>query len=79
MIDKKRYISPLQFDIIHRTIQREETLGNSPEYCVLKACHAVGIRPPNPFEPIELVVVNGAQWIDKEISDEWQFGLGNPI
>jgi len=53
---KQIHVSPDQFAVLQLTILREESLGESPEVAVLKACSAAGIDPPQPFEPVDIIV-----------------------
>jgi hypothetical protein len=53
---RQQKVSPRQFDIMQREMQRAELEGHSPATCVVFACNATGIKPPKAFETVNIVV-----------------------
>lgn len=53
---RQQRISPQQFDIMQRKLIQMEAEGHSPAACVVGACNEVGIKPPRPFDPVEIIV-----------------------
>lgn len=54
---RQEKISPRQFDILQRELLNATLEGHGKEGSVVIACKAAGIRPPEPFEPVDIVVV----------------------
>ena len=65
----KRYVSPQQFDTLLHKLAQMQLEGHGPEACVSGACAAAGIKPPEPFGPIEIIVENLEARIEKLESD----------
>ena len=54
-------VSPRQFDELQRALLELELRGYGPEACVIEACRRAGIEPPEPFEPMKIIVDWSAQ------------------
>lgn len=55
-MSRQQKLSPRQFDLLQREMLRSESAGCTPEQCVVNACNAARIKPPEPFQPVDLVV-----------------------
>lgn len=55
---RREIVSPEQFDILQREIQRLDSLGHNAEEVVFGACKLAGIAPPKPFEGVEVIVLD---------------------
>jgi hypothetical protein len=53
----ERRVTQEQFAILRRELIQMEAEGYSTGACAVGACNAAGIKPPQPFEPVEIVVV----------------------
>ena len=57
---KRVDVTPAMFDRLQRSLQQLEAHGYGPEACVVDACRIIGIAPPLPFEPLDIVVKDNA-------------------
>lgn len=49
-------VSPRQFYELQCGLLELELQGHGPEACVIGACKRAGIKPPEPFEPMKIIV-----------------------
>jgi hypothetical protein len=56
---REQRVSPEQFSVLKDELNQMELEGYGPEACVIGACNAARIKPPQPFETVQIIVDAG--------------------